>query len=400
MSDFNFNYRGFPRRNIINDRRFGGGVQSDSDLQRLNDQMISLRREIQTLSSSVLNLYNISQLNSISISNIEHLLQNRFNRMSRNRPFNIPNSNSNLNRVNSLQQELMELERLTNLISRIPPNQPRAQAQPETQAQPQDESQTQPINLTSTSLNTPNNETNVTNTTNSTNTTNTLPPLPTLNNLAGAEEPMLNTTKTLNMNNPPRLNSDLESVLFNTLVDSLNRPRTRPRASFIHPNILEVTYTPENLTGNLANIFRDINIEEDSTNVITTHATISRNTEIIVRESQAEGEAASEQSQEEEEVEGIQARTLDNFCVICHENINEGQVLRKITKCGHTFHIECLDRWLENKITCPTCRTDIRLNTDNNGNEINQPQGDNQPETETHNQTQNQNQNNQINISR
>jgi len=25
---------------------------------------------------------------------------------------------------------------------------------------------------------------------------------------------------------------------------------------------------------------------------------------------------------------------------------------------------------LENKITCPTCRTDIRLNTDNNGNEI------------------------------
>lgn len=32
-----------------------------------------------------------------------------------------------------------------------------------------------------------------------------------------------------------------------------------------------------------------------------------------------------------------------------------------ITKCKHTFHPDCLFRWTENNITCPNCRTDIRV---------------------------------------
>ena len=38
-----------------------------------------------------------------------------------------------------------------------------------------------------------------------------------------------------------------------------------------------------------------------------------------------------------------------------------GNLIRKIKKCNHKFHMQCVDIWLENKITCPTCRTDIRI---------------------------------------
>ncbi|EDV32752.1 uncharacterized protein Dana_GF21985 [Drosophila ananassae] len=45
------------------------------------------------------------------------------------------------------------------------------------------------------------------------------------------------------------------------------------------------------------------------------------------------------------------------FCTICSEryrhtdNIHAGS-------CGHAFHMECLDRWREQSMTCPICRCD------------------------------------------
>ena len=377
MDNLNFNYGGFPRRNIVNDRRYGVG-HTEPELQRLNDQITSLRRELQILSSSVLNLYNISQTNGISISNIENTLNQRYNRLPRGRPFYMPN------RINSLHEELIEIERLTNLVSRRPVSQRETRNQTNPTLNPN------PANINNIDLTRNGNTTaNPNPNTNQENITNSIP-----------GEPVNNTT---NSTNTPRLNSQIESVLFNSLVDTLNNElnlpnRPRPRTNFIHPNILEVTYTPENLT----NMFRDMNYDEESTNVITTHSTISQNTEIIVKQSTSE-EGASEDhdvetNQEENQQDESDNRTLDNFCVICHENINEGQVVRKIKKCGHCFHIGCLDRWLENKITCPTCRADIRLNIDNNGNEIN-----NQPEADNRNQPENQINNlinNQINIPR
>ena len=405
MDNFNLNYTGFPRRNIVNDRRYGLG-QNDIDLQRLNDQMISLRREVQLLSSSMLNLYNITQTNNTSILNIENILQNRYSRTPRTRSLF-----SNYNRINTLQQELLELERLTNLVSRMP-RENTTREENSTTAREGTNTTTTPINLTR-----PNTSTTDTITRNSqVNTTTTPNPLPNL------DDQINNTTRTLNNNatSAPTLNSQVESILFNSLVETLNneinspnrtaRPLTRPRASFIHPNILEVTYSTDHMTNNLANMFRDINFEEDSSNVITTHATISRNTEIIVKEPDEtpgpaqppqDGAATEELDDAMEEEQptqnNVENRNLDNFCVICHENINEGQVLRRIKKCGHCFHIGCLDRWLENKITCPTCRADIRLNIDNNGNEVPQPEADNQSEAQTQ---PNNIINSQINVSR
>jgi len=43
------------------------------------------------------------------------------------------------------------------------------------------------------------------------------------------------------------------------------------------------------------------------------------------------------------------------LCVICQENINKNEIIRKI-KCNHYFHVDCIDQWLVNNKTCPTCK--------------------------------------------
>ncbi|MFO0116849.1 MAG: RING finger domain-containing protein [bacterium] len=29
-------------------------------------------------------------------------------------------------------------------------------------------------------------------------------------------------------------------------------------------------------------------------------------------------------------------------------------------RCGHTFHDECLESWLQKRFRCPNCNTDIK----------------------------------------
>lgn len=55
----------------------------------------------------------------------------------------------------------------------------------------------------------------------------------------------------------------------------------------------------------------------------------------------------------------------EDICTICQEAIQNNSITRKIKKCNHFFHSTCLDKWLENHITCPTCRQDITTNTNN-----------------------------------
>ena len=48
---------------------------------------------------------------------------------------------------------------------------------------------------------------------------------------------------------------------------------------------------------------------------------------------------------------------VDSTCIICLEEIKQAKKL----KCGHIFHLNCLRRWLEQNIQCPTCRDKIEL---------------------------------------
>lgn len=43
-------------------------------------------------------------------------------------------------------------------------------------------------------------------------------------------------------------------------------------------------------------------------------------------------------------------------CVICHQNLENNTIARKINHCSHTFHVHCIDQWLSSHNNCPTCR--------------------------------------------
>ncbi|KAJ6692240.1 CHROMATIN REGULATOR PHD FAMILY-RELATED [Salix purpurea] len=43
-------------------------------------------------------------------------------------------------------------------------------------------------------------------------------------------------------------------------------------------------------------------------------------------------------------------------CVICLSPFEENEAGRSLTKCGHGFHVECIDTWLHSHSNCPVCR--------------------------------------------
>ncbi|XP_027925547.1 RING-H2 finger protein ATL5-like [Vigna unguiculata] len=47
-------------------------------------------------------------------------------------------------------------------------------------------------------------------------------------------------------------------------------------------------------------------------------------------------------------------------CVICLADYKEREVLRIMPKCGHTFHLSCIDIWLRKQSTCPVCRLPLK----------------------------------------
>ena len=46
-------------------------------------------------------------------------------------------------------------------------------------------------------------------------------------------------------------------------------------------------------------------------------------------------------------------------CSICHDDYKVGEVLRLLKVCPHSFHAECVDKWILQHSTCPICRSDI-----------------------------------------
>jgi len=48
--------------------------------------------------------------------------------------------------------------------------------------------------------------------------------------------------------------------------------------------------------------------------------------------------------------------TMDNTCVICFEDIQNGGTT---TSCGHLYHNYCLKKWVMCGNRCPLCRTDM-----------------------------------------
>ncbi|XP_058216616.1 E3 ubiquitin-protein ligase ATL42-like [Rhododendron vialii] len=48
-------------------------------------------------------------------------------------------------------------------------------------------------------------------------------------------------------------------------------------------------------------------------------------------------------------------------CAVCLSKFEDVEVLRLLPKCRHAFHIDCVDRWLQNHSSCPLCRQRISV---------------------------------------
>ncbi|KAJ0739833.1 putative transcription factor C2H2 family [Helianthus annuus] len=53
----------------------------------------------------------------------------------------------------------------------------------------------------------------------------------------------------------------------------------------------------------------------------------------------------------------------DAQCAICLGEYQEKEVLRIMPKCGHSFHLCCIDMWLRKQSTCPVCRLSVNATT-------------------------------------
>ena len=77
---------------------------------------------------------------------------------------------------------------------------------------------------------------------------------------------------------------------------------------------------------------------------------------------------------EAEELQNLRAHLLDNHvrvydstkdansrfgqtCSICLDNWVNGQEVHEFQPCGHMFHAACIMNWLEQRDSCPVCRT-------------------------------------------
>ncbi|KAL6606791.1 hypothetical protein ACP70R_042444 [Stipagrostis hirtigluma subsp. patula] len=54
---------------------------------------------------------------------------------------------------------------------------------------------------------------------------------------------------------------------------------------------------------------------------------------------------------------GVKEETLE--CAVCLSEVADGEKVRTLPKCGHGFHVECIDMWFHSHDTCPLCRAPV-----------------------------------------
>jgi hypothetical protein len=60
-------------------------------------------------------------------------------------------------------------------------------------------------------------------------------------------------------------------------------------------------------------------------------------------------------------------------CAVCLSEFEDGEQGRALHKCGHTFHVDCIDTWFQSHSKCPLCRAPVQA--DISAEMENQPAG-------------------------
>ncbi|KAK7303988.1 hypothetical protein RJT34_14951 [Clitoria ternatea] len=89
------------------------------------------------------------------------------------------------------------------------------------------------------------------------------------------------------------------------------------------------------------------------------------------RERESEGSGAIEGTQERISTVRGERNLLSSFkykkevevdeyeCPVCLSVYEEGEDVRKLPRCKHSFHVVCIDMWLYFHFDCPICRTPV-----------------------------------------
>ena len=51
--------------------------------------------------------------------------------------------------------------------------------------------------------------------------------------------------------------------------------------------------------------------------------------------------------------------TTTERCGICQDTFQEDSPVRQIRRCGHYYHLSCIEQWLANHQTCPLCMQNV-----------------------------------------
>ncbi|XP_058752289.1 RING-H2 finger protein ATL40-like [Vicia villosa] len=63
------------------------------------------------------------------------------------------------------------------------------------------------------------------------------------------------------------------------------------------------------------------------------------------------------QIQDEEQNKDVSNNIVE--CAVCLSLIEDGEMMRLLPNCKHSFHVACIDMWLASHSTCPICRTKV-----------------------------------------
>lgn len=62
----------------------------------------------------------------------------------------------------------------------------------------------------------------------------------------------------------------------------------------------------------------------------------------------------------------IHSKHIGSECPVCLSVFADGEDVKQLSECKHSFHATCIDPWLTNHNNCPVCRASVTVQRPNN----------------------------------